>query len=219
MGRTPNGETRQKIMEFVRERLLHGEPPTIREIQEHFGFRAVQTARAHLDRLVEEGRLLATPGKSRGYRLPGMNSHPDLMWVPVVGRVQAGHLTEAIEDPDGFVSVERPSRGRASNFFALRVAGDSMEGVGIYEDDIVIVRQSARANDGEIVVARIEDEATFISPSTGSAPGGATVKRLRLRRGRVELHPENDAYEPIIPHDPSQVQILGRVIEVRRRLQ
>ena len=203
MGRTPNGQTRRKVLEFVRECLLHGEPPTVREIQAHFGFRAVQTARAHLDTLVEEGRLLLTPGKARGYRLPGMDGQPELMWVPVVGRVQAGHLAEAIEDPDGFVSVARPSRYRGAQFFALHVVGDSMVDAGIYEDDIVVVRRAQRANDGEIVVAMVDEE--------------ATVKRFQLRRGRVELHPENAAYDPIVPDDPASVRILGRVIEVRRR--
>ena len=103
MGRTPPGETREKVFAFVRTRLLAGQPPTVREVQEAFGFRAVQTARQHLEQLVKEGRLQADRGKARGYRLPrlfpGKDSNP--MLVPLLGRVPAEALDEAIEDPDG----------------------------------------------------------------------------------------------------------------------
>ena len=71
MGRTPAGETREKVFAFVRDRLLAGQPPTVREVQEALGFRAVRTAQQHLERLVEDGRLIAGRHRARGYRLPG----------------------------------------------------------------------------------------------------------------------------------------------------
>ncbi len=199
MGRTPLGETRQKVFEFVRERLLAGRPPTVREVQAALGFRAVQTARQHLERLVAEGRLEAERGKARGYRLPGEERPPFL--VPLLGRVPAGPMDAAVEDLEGYLPVD--GRGSPEDLFALRVKGRSMIGAGILPGDVVIVRRQPTARSGEIVVARIGDE--------------ATVKRLRLRRGRVELHPENPAFEPIVPEEES-FEILGKVTELRRKL-
>ena len=199
MGRTPAGQTRQKVFEFVRRRLLAGRPPTVREVQEALGFRAVQTARQHLEALVSEGRLLAARGRARGYRLP--DDPAPMVPVPLLGRVPAGPLDTAVEELEGYIPVQ--SRGGDEELFALRVQGLSMRDAGILPDDVVVVRRQATARDREIVVARLGDD--------------ATVKRLRLRRGRVELHPENPEFEPIVP-DPEEVEILGRVIELRRTL-
>lgn len=200
MGRTPRGETREKVFEFVRERLLAGQPPTVREVQEAFGFRAVQTARQHLESLVNEGKLIAERGRSRGYRLP--HQPQSTVLVPLLGRVPAGSLDTAVEDLEDYIPVQtgRPT----GELFALRVRGESMTGVGILPGDVVIVRRQPTAAAGDIVVALVGDE--------------ATVKRLRLHRGRVELHPENPDFDPIIP-DPREVMILGKVIELRRTLE
>ncbi len=199
MGRTPPGETRQKIFEFVRTRLLSGTPPTVREVQEAFGFRAVQTARQHLEALVAEGKLMAERGKARGYRLPH-EVRPGAL-VPLLGRVPAGPLATAVEDLEGYIPVDPPRGG--GELFALRVRGESMIEAGILPGDVVIVRRQERAENGDIVVALIGED--------------ATVKKLRIRRGRMELHPENPAYEIIVP-DPGETRILGKVIELRREL-
>ena len=180
---------------------MQGLPPTVREVQAEFGFRAVQSAREHLERLVEEGRLSKKVGKARGYALPG-SDHVSPQLVPILGRIQAGDLNEAIEYPDGHVPVET-RRGRARELFALRVQGESMRGAGILPGDLVIVKSQPTAESGEIVVALVDDE--------------ATVKRLKLRRGRVELHPENPDFEPIRP--AGACSVLGKVIEVRRCLE
>ena len=201
MGRTPPGQTRDKVFRFVRSRLLAGLPPTVREVQETFDFRSPQTAREHLEGLVEGGRLAKEPGKARGYRLPGSLGPPTVL-APLLGSVPAGPLDAAIEDLEGYVPVQ-PSRASAE-LFGLRVRGESLTGAGILPDDIVIVRRQARAESGDIVVALVGDE--------------ATVKRLRLRRGRVELHSENPHFEPIVP-DPKELKLLGKVVEVRRFLE
>ena len=86
MGRTPAGQTRERIHRFMRERLLAGTPPTTREVQKAFGFKAVQSARAHLEALVDEGKLVKQPGKARGYRLPRHRGGGATL-VPVLGRV------------------------------------------------------------------------------------------------------------------------------------
>lgn len=218
-------ETRQRVYAFVRRRVLAGDAPTTREVQHHLGFRAVQSARQHLEALVAAGKLVKLPGRSRGYRLPGFDvadhgtgvgtASPSgsagktgffptgpLRLVPRLGRVQAGALREAIEDPDGYLPVA--DVGADAELFALTVRGESMTGAGILPGDTVVVRRQETASDGAIVVALVDDE--------------ATVKRLRLRRGRVELHPENAAFAPIIPDAEAEVRILGKVVEVRRRL-
>ena len=199
MGRTPPGQTRERVFRLVRDRLLAGSPPTVREVQQAFGFRSVQTAREHLETLVEEGRLAKERGKSRAYRLPD-GGFPTVL-VPVLGRVQAGSLSTAVEDLEGYVPIH--SRHSPEELFGLRVRGKSMTGVGILPGDVVIVRRQPTANSGEIVVALVGDE--------------ATVKRLRIRGKRVALHPENPDFEPIVP-DPGELTLLGKVIEVRRRL-
>ena len=105
--KTPPGQTRGQIYRFVRERLLEGMPPTVRDVQQAFGFRAVQTARAHLEALVSEGRLTKRAGVARGYRLPKSEGDgAPLLHVPLIGRVQAGALTTAIEEPEGYVAVQ-----------------------------------------------------------------------------------------------------------------
>lgn len=198
MGRTPAGQTRDKVFQFVRERLLSGKPPTVREVQEMFGFRSAMTAQEHLEGLVERGRLDKDPLKARGYRLTRGEGPPTLL-VPLLGRVPAGGFEAAVEDLEGYVPVQ--SNRPLGELFGLRVRGESMTGAGILPGDVVVVLRQPRADSGDIVVALVGDE--------------ATVKRLKLRRGRIELHPENPRFEPLIP-DPRELKLLGKVIEVRR---
>lgn len=208
--KTPPGETRASIYQFMRDRLLDGKPPTVREVQARFGFKAVQTAQAHLEQLVAEGRLNKEfgeyKGRARGYSLPESSvdySRPTV-FAPLLGHIQAGGLEAAIEDREGMVPVQRGSRRAGSEqLFALRVRGESMTGIGILPDDIVVVRSQATAEAGDVVVALVGDE--------------ATVKTLRKQRGQIVLQPENPSFEPIVL-ESDDVTILGKVIEVRRYL-
>ena len=196
------GTTREKVFRYVERQLRNGVPPTVREVQTAMGFRAVQTAREHLEKLVKEGRLVKQSGKARGYRLPPHNPpRPEPTLIPLLGQVQAGGLHEAIENQEGYVPIQE---GAPDEFFALRVRGESMSGVGILPGDIVVVRVQPTAQTGEVVVALVGDE--------------ATVKTLKVRGRRIELHPENEAFEPIIPPRDA-CQILGKVVEVRRYLE
>lgn len=201
MARTPAGETREKVFRFVRDRLLGGRPPTVREVQEAMGFRSVQSAREHLELLVGQGRLAKEGGKARGYRLPGQDDRPTFQ-VPLLGRVPAGPLDTAVEDLEGYITVQ--SRQSPGELFGLRVRGESMTGAGILPGDVVVVRRDAPVSSGDIVVALVGED--------------ATVKRLRIQRKRVVLYPENPDFEPILPN-PEELRILGKVIEVRRYLE
>ena len=157
--KTPPGQTRRRVYRFVRERLLAGRPPTVREVQAALGFRSVQSAREHLETLVAEGRLAKQPGVARGYRLPDdLAAGGATALVPVLGRVQAGEPTTAVEEPDeGFLRVE----GRTGeDLFALRVRGESMIDAGILPGDVVIARRQDAADPGDVVVAVVGDEAT-----------------------------------------------------------
>ncbi|MCB1184753.1 transcriptional repressor LexA [bacterium] len=211
-------QTRREIFAFVRDRIAAGAPPTVREVQRAFGFKAVQSAQQHLAALVAAGRLEREPGVARGYRLPAGGSggadgaRPTgpvgaVRYIPLLGRVQAGALQEAIEDPDGWLPASGPDAGAADDeggLFALTVRGESMVEAGILPGDMVVVHRQDTARDGEIVVALVEGE--------------ATVKRLRLRAGRIVLQPENAAFAPIEIAPDTEIRILGRVVEVRRRL-
>lgn len=196
---TPAGETRERVYRFVRKQLEKGLPPTVRDVQSALGFRAVQTAREHLEKLVTEGRLAKHAGKARGYYLPNQPPPPSL--IPLLGQVQAGALNLAVENLEGYLPVS-PAQG--DNLFALRIQGDSMKDAGILPGDMVVVRSQPTAASGDIVVALVDDE--------------ATVKTLYLGKQHVELRPANPAFD-LMRFDPSDVAILGKVVEVRRILE
>lgn len=176
------------VNQFVRE---NGYCPSVREIGAAVGLRSTASVSYHLRQLREKGFLAPAEGKGRKRAIvtaarPGQ--------IPVIGVVTAGVPILAVENQEGTVCWEGPP-----GCFALRVRGDSMVGAGILSGDMVVVRPQPAADDGQIVVARIGDE--------------ATVKRLRRRRGQVWLMPENDAYAPI---DGSQAEIIGLVKAVIR---
>jgi repressor LexA len=199
MPRTPSGETRAKIHDYVCERILLGSPPSIREVQQRFGFKSTATVREHLNALVNSGALEQESGKDRGYRVPGAFV-PAV--VPILGQVRAGSLAEAIELADGYVAVQAEV---AETTFALRVIGESMSGIDIHDGDIVLVDRASRINPGAVVVARVGDE--------------ATIKTFRRDKNRIILHAENPDFQDIVPdRSGPDFEILGRVYEVRRQL-
>jgi repressor LexA len=196
---------REKIYRYTYQRLKAGDPPTIREVQKAVGLKAVESARGHLEALVEEGRLVKRDTNSRSYALPPeVWSQVSGRKVPIVGEVQAGALTLAIQEAEGFVETERQRKGEV--LFALRVKGLSMRDAGILPGDLLITRRQESADMGDIVVALVEDE--------------ATVKRLRFKEGKkgkrtVVLQPENPDFEAV-EVDPEELKLLGKVLEVRR---
>ena len=169
----------QEILDLIRERIeTRGAPPTRAEIARELGFRSANAAESHLRALARKGAIELTRGASRGIRLPeGAEGG-----LPLVGRVAAGAPLLAAENLEGRYRVD-PAMFHPHADYLLRVRGDSMKDVGILDGDLLAVHQAAEAANGQIVVARIDDE--------------VTVKRLRREGHRVELIAENPDYEPI----------------------
>jgi repressor LexA len=193
----------QEIFDYVRRHAReHGYPPTVRDIGKAIGLTSSSTVHAHLANLEKLGLLRRDPTKPRAIEVLGEKAKaaPPAPGLPLVGQVAAGQPVLAEENIEEYVAVP-PIAGGEDGHFVLRVKGDSMKNVGIYEGDHVVVRQQETARNGEIVVALVGEE--------------ATVKRFFRERDHVRLQPENDAVEPIRSRD---VQVLGRVVGVFRRL-
>ncbi len=182
----------ERILEYVNQFLQeNGYAPSVREIGAAVGLKSTASVSYHLKALQEKG-FIQTPNTKGSKRAIATGARPGR--IPVVGVVTAGVPILAFENLEGTM----PWEGEPS-CFALRVRGDSMVGAGILEGDKVVVRPQSLANEGQIVVARIGDE--------------ATVKRLHWEGKKVWLLPENDAYEPI---DASEAEIIGLVRAVYR---
>ena len=182
----------QLILEYVNQFILeNGYSPSVREIGAAVGLRSTASVSYHLQALQEKG-LLQTPGAKGRKRAIVTSIRPGQ--IPVVGVVTAGLPILACENQEGTMAWEGEP-----GCFALRVRGDSMINAGILSGDKVVVRPQPTADDGQIVVARIGDE--------------ATVKRLRRRNGQIWLMPENDNYDPI---DGSEAELIGIVKAVVR---
>lgn len=187
-----------------------GYPPSIREVASHFGFKSTRAVVDHLGALERKGWINRTRERSRAIEFPlvhatgpGFKELPQVVELPIVGRIAAGEPILAVENIVGELAVDRSwVKGRKP--FLLQVVGDSMRDAGIFDKDYVLVNGETRADEGDIVAAIVDDE--------------ATVKRLRTRRGELVLEPANPAYEPIpVPKDRS-FQIVGKVIGVFRKI-
>ena len=181
------------IVSCIREQ---GYPPSVREIGEAVGLKSPSTVHFHLKHLEEASVIEKGAGKGRAIKLTEPEVPEDR--VPIVGNVAAGSPILAEECIEDYLTFD--TGGRSGEYFALRVRGESMLNAGILPGDLVVVRRQQTCNNGEIVVAMIDDE--------------ATVKRFSRQNGRVWLLPENEAYAPI---DGTYAQILGKVSAVVRR--
>ncbi len=191
----PLNEKQQKVLAFVKERLQDDIPPSVREICDATGIRSTSTVHAYLKRLEDEGYISRRSGLNRAIRLPGEG----VTRVPLLGRVTAGMPILAVEEVEDYVPFSGGNQYPAGELFALRVTGTSMINAGILDHDVVIVRRCNTAQNGDIVVALIGDE--------------ATVKRIFVEKDHIRLQPENDAYEPIIVKEAT---VLGKVISLVR---
>ncbi len=198
----------RRVLDYIEEYLeISGYPPSISEITDYLGVSSTFGVRKHLDALLRKGFLVrGGPGLSRAL----MVSRPSVMLggerhsnsIPVIGRVTAGEPILAIENVEGWLSFKPMDLSRKT--FGLRVQGESMKDKGIMDGDLVIVRQQQTADDGDIVVARLDDS--------------ATVKTFRKSRKGFFLEPANNRFKPIPITDDVDFQILGRVISVIRSI-
>ena len=201
----PRGDMQARILAYIQEVIdTRGYPPSVREIGEAVGLRYTSTVHGHLTRLEKKGLLHRDAmkpramGLSRSASYAGAIDDSRVCQLPVVGRVSAGQpiLAEESIDEQMVLPVDLVGEGE---HFILRVRGDSMIQAGIFNDDYIVVRKQPDANNGEIVVALVEDD--------------ATVKRFYKENGHFRLQPENSAMEPIYA---DEVIVLGKVISLYR---
>lgn len=203
-GMSPLTKNEKRILEFITEYSEdQGVAPTFVEIQEHFGYKAINSVQQYVKQLKSKGHLETESHSNQKRALqiaPLESSSPGAVPVPLEGIVAAGHLTEAIHQND---SIEVPSHflKRTKEYFALTVKGDSMIEDCILSGDTVIVERTHQAQNGQTVVAMVEDE--------------ATLKRYYRREQTVELHPANPDY-PIIKVKHESFKILGVLAHVLR---
>lgn len=200
----PRGDMQGRILTYIQDEIKsRGYAPSVREIGEAVGLKSTSTVHGHLMRLEKKGLLHRDAMKPRAMGvLTNMQDDDDdrsVRRIPVVGRVAAGMPILAEENTEELMTLPSDFVGDGEHFI-LRVRGDSMIQAGIFNDDYIVVRSQPSANNGEIVVALVEDE--------------ATVKRFFKENGHFRLQPENDAMEPIIV--PS-VTIMGKVVSLLRR--
>jgi repressor LexA len=197
-------EKQRKVFEFIKEYVLKSRfAPSAKEIAEQFGI-AEKNAFYYLDVLERKGYIRRRKKMPRVLEFTDEVALPTPLAIPVVGRVQAGKPIIAVENLEGEVLLDR-SLVDGEEVFLLRVRGDSMAGTHIVEGDLVMVKPQKTAENGEIVVALIGDE--------------ATVKRIYCEPGKVILRPENPAYDEIVVEPPSDdFQLIGKVVGVFRKL-
>jgi repressor LexA len=203
----------QEIFDFIKRYSgAHGYPPTVRDIGKAVGLASSSTVHAHLANLEKVGLLRRDPSKPRAIELldraastatqavDAMKSAVKPSGLPLLGQVAAGQPLLAEENIEEYVPIPELAGGEEGEYL-LRVRGDSMKNAGILPDDVVVVRRQDTAEDGEIVVALVGEE--------------ATVKRFFREADHVRLQPENEALEPIRSRE---VRVLGRVVGVMRRV-
>lgn len=198
------------ILDFITTfRAERGYAPSQHEIAHHFGFKSLGTVQNYLVRLERQGALRKTWNARRGTQVvaapqPLFNEQPQLAAVPLplLGRVAAGRPIEAVQSEE---TIEvPPSMIKTGAHFVLKVNGDSMIEQGILDGDYVVIKKQVTANNGQTVVALIDN--------------GATIKKYFLRSGRIELHPANAAYKPIVVEADSDFRIEGILVGVVRVL-
>jgi repressor LexA len=209
----------QEILDLIRVQIARtGFPPTRAEIAKELGFKSANAAEDHLKALAKKGAIELTAGASRGIRLKG-EPYPDSaatqtslfsgnffnpLVLPVVGRVAAGSPILASEHVERELSVE-PSLFTATPHYLLKVRGLSMRDAGILDGDLLAVRKSSEARNGQIVVARLGDE--------------VTVKRLHRENGKIQLLPENPDFEPIVVDAGNEFALEGIAVGLIRTMQ
>ncbi|MEO5969499.1 MAG: transcriptional repressor LexA [Bdellovibrionia bacterium] len=186
-----------KVLAFIENEISKwGRPPTYRDIAQGCGYDAVGTVQDHIRVLIKKGFLEKEPGLARGIKLVHRSQSID---IPILGMVPAGKPIEALENQLGSISV--PAKWRGS-LYALQVKGESMKDAGILDGDFVVVKKQNHAENGEIIVALIQGE--------------ATVKYIEKKEGGIRLLPANPSFSPIECSTEIDNLIQGKVVSVQR---
>ena len=192
----------QEILDYIKSEILNkGYPPAVREICEAVNLRSTSSVHAHLETLEKNGYIRRDPTKPRAIEIidDSFNlTRRELVNVPIIGSVAAGQPLLAVESVESYFTIPSEYMPNEETFM-LNVKGDSMINIGIYNGDKVLVQKQATANNGDVVVALVEDS--------------ATVKTFYKENGHYRLQPENDYMDPIIVE---KVEILGKVIGLFR---
>ena len=194
-----------EVLECIKNEILNlGFPPSVRERCEAVNLKSTSSVHSHLETLEKNGYIRRDPTKPRAIEIVDDNFNlvrRETVNVPIIGKVAAGQPLLAVENVEGYFPI--PSEYMPNNkTFMLVVQGDSMVNAGIFNGDYVVVEQQPTAENGQKVVALVDDS--------------ATVKTFYKEDGYIRLQPENDAMEPIIVEPDQTFQILGRVIGVFR---
>lgn len=192
-----------EILEFMKKEILKkGYPPTVRDICEAVNLKSTSSVHSHLETLEKNGYIRRDPTKPRAIEILDenfYNTRCEVATVPVVGRVAAGEPILAVENVDSYFPIPTDMLSNKETFI-LVVKGESMINMGIFDGDYIVVEQCNTANNGDVVVALVDDS--------------ATVKRFYKENGHYRLQPENDYMDPIIVN---QVEILGKVTGLYRK--
>lgn len=194
MSKRPLSEKQQSVYNFLVKEMSSGFPPTVREICKATGIKSTSTVHAVLGVLEENGYIIRDAKNSRAIRL---GTDFESAMVPLVGRITAGKPILAVEEIEDYIPY--PSRD-AEGLFALKVVGLSMRDAGILDGDIIVADKNTPCRNGDIVVGMDGDE--------------ATVKRLKIKDGKIIFMPENPDFSPIYPEQP---MVLGKVIGSYRK--
>ncbi len=192
----------QDVLTFIAACLAdNGYPPTLREVCQHLGIVGNAAALRHLDALERKGYLRRSTGRSRGIVL-NSDAWPGSRGIPIVGTVRAGLPQLAVEDIEGHVALD-PSQAKGGTFF-LRVRGESMIEEGILDGDLALVCPQKTAENGDLVVALIDDE--------------ATLKRFYRQGAEIRLEPRNRTMAPILVPADRALTLVGKVVKIVREL-
>ncbi len=195
-------ESIMRLFNFIKVfKEQHGYVPSYREMLKAGEYTSTGTIKRHLELLEQEGLINVSRGKNRAIELMEDKTNIPTVSVPIVGNVAAGSPILAVENIEGFYPLPQDLFGSNASMFMLRICGDSMIEAGIFNGDLIVVRQQNVANNGDIVVACIEES--------------ATVKTFYKEKDHIRLHPENSALEDIIVKD--DLLILGVVCGLIRR--
>ena len=197
-------DKQQQILEFIKHRILEkGYPPAVREICQAVHLRSTSSVHSPLETLERKGYIRRDPTKPRAIEIIDDDfnlARREIVHIPIVGTITAGEPILAVENIEDYFPMQ-PDFISSRDIFMLHVRGESMINAGIMDGDLVIVQQQPTADNGDIVVAMIDDS--------------ATVKRFYKEDGHYRLQPENDAMDPIVV---PEVSVIGKVIGLYRSM-